>query len=430
MTSHFSKYPLEKLVTHASVEPGYAFKSERFTENPTDIALVKGENVQQGFIDWSASKYWSISEASALEKYRLKVGDVVLAMDRPWVTSGLKWAYIKPNDPESLLVQRVSRLRGKKKLDQTYLRCLISSSYFSSYIQPIVTGVNVPHISGKQIGDFRIPLPAVETQQKIAAILSSYDDLIDNNRRRIALLEQMAEEIYREWFVRLRFPGHEQTKFEKGMPEGWRYVELGNICSLIKRGIAPNYTDTAGAVIINQRCIRQGVVDMGEARRHETKIPREKLIQYGDVLINSTGVGTLGRVAVFDHEDSGVTCDTHVTICRADINFVSLYYLGHTVRSLQTYFENMAVGSTGQSELGRDQIARAKILLPSDEVQKRFADIVATMWQSKRLLVRKIKAFTETRDALLPRLISGKLAVDDLDIRFPPGMAEASDHAI
>src|SRR5439155_10592311 len=104
-------------------------------------------------------KYWPAEDADSYKKFELRVGDVVLAMDRPWVTAGLKWAYIKKKDPKSLLVQRVSRLRAKNGLNQTYLRCLISSGYFSDYIQPIVTGVNVPHISGKQIGDFKIPLP-------------------------------------------------------------------------------------------------------------------------------------------------------------------------------------------------------------------------------------------------------------------------------
>ena len=160
----------------------------------------------------------------------------MLAMDRPWVTAGLKWAYIKEHDPKSLLVQRVSRLRAKNDLAQTYLRCVISSRYFSDYIQPIVTGVNVPHISGKQIGDFKIPLPSPPIQRKIAAIVSAYDELIENNRRRIALLEKLTEEIYREWFVRLRFPGHEKVKFVKAVPESWKPVLIGDLLKRIAPG--------------------------------------------------------------------------------------------------------------------------------------------------------------------------------------------------
>ena len=150
---------------------------------------------------------------------------------------GLDWAYIKKHDPKALLVQRVSRLRAKNGLDQTYLRCIISSRYLSDYIQPIVTGVNVPHISGRQIGSFKIPLPPPPVQRKIAAILSAYDELIENNRRRIALLEKLAEEIYREWFVRLRFPGHEKVKRIKGVPDWWSLKASSNFRRLFSRPI-------------------------------------------------------------------------------------------------------------------------------------------------------------------------------------------------
>jgi type I restriction enzyme, S subunit len=210
-------FEIARLGEHTEILAGPPFSSATFTDKPEDIPLVKGENVQQGYVDWSIAKRWPVNDAETYKRYRLVPGDVVVAMDRPWVTAGIKWAYIRREDPPALLVQRVARLRAKNTLDQCFLRCLISSSYFSNYIQPIVTGVNVPHISGKQIADFKIPVPSLETQRKIAAILSAYDDLIANNQRRITLLERIAEDIYREWFVRLRFPGHEQAKIEKGV---------------------------------------------------------------------------------------------------------------------------------------------------------------------------------------------------------------------
>ncbi len=221
MAYNFSKYPVDKLANHVTIQPGFAFKSDQFTEDPTQTPLVKGENLQQGYINWEGSKYWKTEEYELYEKYHLVPGDIVLAMDRPWVTSGLKWSYIKKTDPKSLLVQRVARLRSNETLNQTYLRCIISSEYFSSYIQPIVTGVNVPHISGKQIGDFNIPIPSLDVQKKIGYLLSAYDELVENNKQRIDVLENMAEEIYREWFVRLRFPGYQKADFEKGYPKDW-----------------------------------------------------------------------------------------------------------------------------------------------------------------------------------------------------------------
>lgn len=104
----------------ARIQAGYAFESARFTDSPMDVPLVKGENVQQGYVDWSIAKRWPETEVGALEQFLLKPGDIVVAMDRPWVEAGLKWAYIKPEDPPSLLVQRVARLRAGPELDQTY----------------------------------------------------------------------------------------------------------------------------------------------------------------------------------------------------------------------------------------------------------------------------------------------------------------------
>ncbi len=424
MSYQISSFPLEKLGKYVDIQPGFAFKSERFLDNPSQIPLVKGENVQQGYIDWQASKYWRSDEYDLFSKYHLLPGDIVLAMDRPWVTAGLKWSYIKRHDPKSLLVQRVARLRAKDKLDQTYLRCLISSAYFSAYVQPIVTGVNVPHISGKQIGDFRIPIPELKIQRKIAAILSAHDDLIENNKRHIDLLEKMAEEIYREWFVRFRFPGYQTTEFEKGVPKGWVYEKLDDLCSTIKRGISPKYDEESERLVINQKCIRNGRIDLSEARTHDTKTPNEKYIRFADALINSTGVGTLGRVSVVEYKPEQVTVDSHVTICRANPKVINSQYLAVTVSQLQHYFEFMASGSTGQVELNRTLIAGIKIWVPDREIQEKFANFITDIWKQKQNLFHSNENLKRTKEMLLPRLISGKLSVADLDIQFPPSMSE------
>ncbi|HYE32145.1 MAG TPA: restriction endonuclease subunit S [Methylomirabilota bacterium] len=213
-----------------------------------DTALVKGENVGQGKIEWAISKRWPSKELPNLEKFLLRSGDVVLAMDRPWIEAGLKYAWIKPHDPEALLVQRVTRLRGSQTLDQTFLRYLIGSPSFTDYIKPIVTGVNVPHISPQQIREFRFRLPPLAVQRETAAILSAYDDLIENNTRRIQVLERMAQALYREWFVNFRFPGHAKVKLVASplgpIPQGWHAGRFSDVASLTRLGINPSqYAD-------------------------------------------------------------------------------------------------------------------------------------------------------------------------------------------
>ncbi len=238
-TSSWSKLSLGE---HVDLLTGFPFKSKSFTNDPLDIPLVKGDNVQQGYIDWNVSKRWPRDNTTDFEKYRLKVGDVVLAMDRPWIESGLKFAWIKKHDPECLLVQRVARLRGDELLITDYVRYLIASPAFTSYIRPIVTGVNVPHISPRQIKDFKFLLPPVDVQAKAVAILSAFDNLIENDLRRIKILEEIARTIFTEWFANFRFPGHYESRFvgtsAETIPDNWTNDRLDGLTE-IRKGRQP-----------------------------------------------------------------------------------------------------------------------------------------------------------------------------------------------
>jgi type I restriction enzyme S subunit len=198
---------------HVDFLTGFPFKSAKYVDDPTGIRLLRGDNVVQGALRWENCKRWTSSEIERFSKYSLEYNDVVLAMDRPWIEAGLKWAYIKGSDLPCLLVQRVSRLRGKNGLLTNFIRYIISDINLTNYVKSVITGINIPHISGPQIQSYQFRLPPIKTQQKIASILSNYDDLIENNTRRIEILEQMAKLIYEEWFVKFRFPRHEYASF-------------------------------------------------------------------------------------------------------------------------------------------------------------------------------------------------------------------------
>ncbi|MCA0377114.1 MAG: restriction endonuclease subunit S [Gemmatimonadetes bacterium] len=227
---------------------GFAFKSEQFSVNLADVPLVKGENVGQGRILWDIARRWPSTDWEKYEKYQLRTGDVIVAMDRPWVPAGLKWAYIRAGDPRALLVQRCCRLRSDSPaLDQSYLRFVIGSRGFESYVVPITTGVNVPHISGKQILDYRFPLPSLPDQRRIAGILTAYDDLIENCQRRIKVLEAMARALYREWFVHFRYPGHETVPLVSSplgeVPQGWEIRRMTECVEVNPRVVVPRDGD-------------------------------------------------------------------------------------------------------------------------------------------------------------------------------------------
>ena len=163
-----------------------------------------------------------------------------------------------------------------------------------------------------------IPLPAIEIQEGVVNILSSYDDLIENNQKQIKLLEEAAQRLYKEWFVDLRFPGHENVKIVGGVPEGWNQCTLGEMASILRRGISPKYDDDGKYLVISQKCIRRSIMDTGEARRESKEYAPELNLQDADTVICSTGTGTLGRVGQVCGTYPDTTFDSHVTLVRTE----------------------------------------------------------------------------------------------------------------
>lgn len=285
------------------------------------------------------------------------------------------------------------------------------------------SGHGTKKLDTRVLEDWPLPLPPLTIQRKIAAILSAYDELIETQQRRIALLEKLAEEIYREWFVRLRFLGHEKVAIAKRIPNGWERVKVSSVTSFLKRGVAPIYDDEGASLAINQKCIRNGKLDLKHARSQSKEVSAERRIKFGDVLVNSTGEGTLGRVAQVLIQLDNCIVDSHVTIVRPKPE-VPIHYFGMTLKAWEPHFSIMGQGSTNQTELAPALIGGVEIMMPTKELQVAFEAQAEPLFAQITLLRSQTEHLTRTRDLLLPRLISGKLSVADLDIEFPPGMAE------
>lgn len=319
---------------------------------------------------------------------------------------------------------------NKEIVNPLYLYYYFSSLSVVKYINNIAIGAAVPGINLGLLKRLPISLPPKKTQDKVADILDTYSTLIDNNNQRIQLLEEMAEEIYKEWFVRLRFPGYQTATFldkssksvphgtEGALPEGWEKVKLNTLTSYIGRGISPSYVEEKGVTVINQKCIRDHKVNLEPARLSspQKKIPKEKILKPFDILINSTGTGTLGRVAQIIDVNDIITVDTHVTIVRTKED-LSKIFLGRAIEFQEVFIENLGKGSTNQIELSRLDLAeRLRIILPHKNIQNDFEEKVLPLLKLSANLLKKNKILQETRDLLLPRLISGKFSVEELDI--------------
>ena len=292
-----------------------------------------------------------------------------------------------------------------------YAAYFFRSSYFRAQCISMASLITRASLNDAMISRFRIRYPKLKkAQATIGNTLMSYDNLIEVNNKRIKVLEQMAENLYKEWFVRFRFPGHETAEFENGIPKGWEYCTVESLSAILQRGISPDYDDDGQLTVISQKCIRKNIMDIKEARRQTRAFKPELNIEDGDTVICSTGTGTLGRVGQVYGDYPNTTFDSHVTLVRAKQK-IGRHFLYWTLKELQPWFMNMGIGSTNQQELYRGTIKNAKALCPDNKLVAQFESIIETIHRNIILLIKSQESLIKQRDLLLPRLMSGKLEV-------------------
>lgn len=289
--------------------------------------------------------------------------------------------------------------------------------YFASPLSPmksiIMQGVQAG-IKASDLKELDIIYPSLEDQNKVSCFFRNIDELIFNNSQSVVRLHQIIESLYREWFINFKFPNHEQVEFVDGIPEGWELKPVNELTQLISRGITPKYNDESGkSVVINQKCIRESKLNLELARRQDKEIPDLKLVQKGDVLINSTGAGTLGRVTQVHEDLPDTTVDTHVTIVRP-LQAISSAWFGAAISNLESYIETLGEGATNQLELKREVIGRIDLVCPAMDIQNQFQKIVEPMQQQILNLMKQNTHLLKLKETLLPRLMSGELDVSKL----------------
>lgn len=300
----------------------------------------------------------------------------------------------------------------KNKADARFTYYLTSSDVVVLPAINSMTGA-----SGRQRADKRfiqrlkLNLPDLPTQERIADILSAYDDLIEANNRRIDLLEQAAQEIYKEWFVRFRFPGHEKVKFENGLPEGWQIKRMNEFCYVTDGTHDTPKPVDIGIPLVTGKCISSGFVDFGVAYNiseadHE-EIKKRSGLKSGDILFSN--IGTVGNCCIVDYNREFSV--KNVIIFKPEtLRDTAYLYYWMTSSTMQEIF---AVQTNGASQqfVGLTFMRRYKLLVPKDDILETFADKILPIGEQKRLLHQKNLSLAAQRDMLLPRLMSGKLEV-------------------
>lgn len=402
-----SKVPLQDV---AFFQEGPGLRTHQWTADGMKVINVTNI-IGDGSIDvTNTDKYIALDEfETRYAHFAVEEGDIVVA------SSGNTYGKVGRIRTEHLpLMMNTSVIRfhcgDKTRLDAGFLYSWLRSPEFINQMEGFVTGGAQPNFGPTHLKQMSITLPEIHLQKSIADILSAYDDLIENNRRRMALLEDAARQLYREWFVRLRFPGHEHTPVTDGVPEGWERKTVGQLTSFLNRGIAPHYDDDAEGLVINQKCIRGGRLDLSLARHQSREFKPERQLQLGDVLVNSTGEGTLGRVAQVLAPIENCTVDTHVTIARP-LPEIDTHYFGQALMEWEPRFSTMGRGATNQTELSRSQIGDVEILLPTRSLMQQFEEVAAPSFRQVWVLMQQNENLRAARDLLLPRLMSGEISV-------------------
>ena len=387
-----------------------------------------GELFAYDFISAQEMKRVELS-ASELQKYRLLDGDLIFARRSLVLEGSGKCSIVVSPLEDTTFESSIIRIRlEKKKVLPIFYFYLFHSPIGRALIASIATRTAVSGIRGSDLPSLEVPFPPLPIQHKIASILSAYDDLIENNLRRIKILKEMAQTIYREWFVKFRFPCHEKVRMVDSplgkIPEGWEVTNLKDVLSRIesgsrpKGGIDPNVKDVPSVGAENILGLGQYDYSKEKYISYEFfKKMKRGHIKSEDVLLYKDGA-KIGRKSMFRDGFPHAECCTneHVFILRTNERcsqpylFFWLELLDMTERIKQL---NANAAQPGINQKG---VKGLPILLPDRKFLDLFDEFVEPLLAKLFNLAKKNQVLRRTRDLLLPKLISGELDVSELEI--------------
>jgi type I restriction enzyme S subunit len=340
--------------------------------------------------------------------YVLDEGDVLVAMTEqaPGLLGSSAWI---PEAACFLHNQRLGRIvdLDEHRLDKRFLYYMFNTREVRQRISATATGGKVRHTAPERIGQVVVRLPPREVQRRIADALSAYDDLIENNRRRMALLEEAARQLYREWFVRLRFPGHEHTRITNGVPEGWERKVLGDLCEELRESVSPEDLDPDTPYIGLEHIPRRSISLSEWGKAAQVTSSKHRFCE-GDILF--------GKIRPYFHK-VGITLVDGV----ASSDAIVIRPLDTKLRGLvlMTVSSDPFVAVTAQTMREGAKMPRADwkqmqqyvVPLPPDGLLSNFDSAIQSIVAQLKTLTLSSQKLRAARDLLLPRLMSGEIAV-------------------
>lgn len=352
------------------------------------ILYVDISSVESGILK-GFTKY-NFKDAPSRARRVVKEGDIIYSTVRPNLRAYYKFGN---NIPNNIIASTGFVVLSKKtgtSIDYIYYLSITNS--FVDHISQIAKGAAYPAVGIEDFKNIKIQIPDLKTQEKISDLLSTYDELIENNNRRIEILEKTAEEIYKEWFVRMRFPGHENTKFIKGIPEGWEVKRVGDLAKF-KRGKNLVIRDAIpGEVPV----IAGGMEPSCYHNESNTNAPV--------ITVSASGA------------NAGYTQLNHVDIWASDCSYIDIndtyliYYIYLLLKVSHKEILNLQLGSAQPHVYARD-LNNFKFLKPDMKLIKKINNHAKDIFGEIKYLSSTNQNLIKQRDLLLPRLMNGTIEV-------------------
>lgn len=346
-------------------------------------------------------------EESEQERYELKYGDLVICEGgEPG-----RCAIWKEQIPNMKIQKALHRVRVHDCLDYRYLFYWFLLAGKTGELDQYFTGATIKHMPGQKLKEVVIDKPPLEIQHRIADILSAYDNLIENNQKQIKLLEEAAQRLYKEWFVDLNFPGHENTEIVDGVPEGWNWCKLEDAIQL-----DPKVTLTKERIkqFIPMSALSTSSMVLDESQFTETTSNSGSKFQNGDTLLaRITPCLENGKTAYVSglKSDEGAVGSTEYIVMRAKtINSYMVYLLARTDDFRQSAINSMS-GSDGRQRVKSDKLKMLDYLHPTSELVEKFENVEKPIFEKIYRLSKQMQQAKQARDLLLPKLMSGEVEV-------------------
>jgi len=397
------------------IKHGFAFKGEFFSDAGQYILLTPGNCHESGGLKLKGSKekYYT---GDIPEDYLLSAGDLLVVMtDLVNAAPILGGAFIIPDDNRFLHNQRLGLVNttNGSQVNKKFLYYLLNTGAYRGQVRGSASGATVRHTSPERIKRCEVDIPDSTVEQaRIASILSAYDDLIENNRRRIQLLEQAARLLYKEWFVHLRFPGHEHVTITDGIPDGWERKPLADLAESVSYGFTASSTqEEVGPKFLRITDIVPAILDWDDVpfcEATDKEIERNRL-QVGDVVVARTGA-TVGYAKLITHLTSETVYASYLVRFRFHTPTLSLIAGIFIESDMYKEYVKSHAGGAAQPNANARVLGSARLLTPPQVLKDQFSAFATPVVKQRDTLIRQIARLTQARDLLLPRLMNGEVA--------------------